>query len=57
MFTGCENIISINFISFNTKNINNMSYMFSGCKSLKNLPDISKWDTQKVNYMLGTFTG
>ena len=27
-----------------------MSYMFSGCKSLNSLPDISKWNTSNVNY-------
>ena len=31
-----------------------MSYMSSGCNSLKSLPDISKWDTRyimNINYM------
>ena len=31
-----------------------MSYMFSGCRSLKSLTDICKWDTKKImniNYM------
>ena len=37
MFAGCENIININFISFNTKNITKMEYMFYGCKNLKKL--------------------
>jgi len=46
MFVGCENIIDINFISLNTKNVTNMSHMFSWCESLNNLPDISKWDTK-----------
>ena len=32
-----------------------MSYMFRGCNSLKSLPDISKWDTQKVNDMSHMF--
>ena len=32
-----------------------MSYMFSGCKSLKELPDISKWDTKNVTNMRGMF--
>ena len=35
-----------------------MSYMFSGCKSLNNLPDISKWDTKNVmdmSYMFSDF--
>jgi len=28
--------------------VTNMSYMFSRCSSLSNLPDISKWDTNNV---------
>jgi len=36
-------------------NITNMSHMFSGCSSLISLPDISKWDTSKVNDMNYTF--
>ena len=30
------------------ENVTNMSYMFSGYSSLSNLPDISKWNTNKV---------
>jgi len=37
MFTGCENITDIDFISFNTQYIKNMKYMFYGCKKLKNV--------------------
>ena len=37
MFSGCGNIININFISFNTNNVENMKYMFYGCKNLKYL--------------------
>ena len=32
-------------------NITNMSYMFSKCSSLLSLPDISKWNTNKVTDM------
>ena len=28
-----------------------LSGIFSGCNLLITLPDISKWDTSKVNYM------
>ena len=28
-----------------------MSYMFSSCSSLQSLPDISKWNTEKVTDM------
>ena len=38
MFAGCENIVGVDFKSFNTKNVTDMSYMFFGCKSLKMIP-------------------
>ena len=31
MLAGCENIINIILLNFNTENIENMRYMFSGC--------------------------
>ena len=34
-----------------------MRYMFSGCNSLNNLPDISKWDTKNVTNMSNMFSG
>jgi len=40
--------------SFKLKGINNitdMSHMFDGCNSILELPDISEWDTSKVNNM------
>ena len=36
MFAGCDNIININFISFNTKYITNMNHMFYRCINSKN---------------------
>ena len=33
-----------------------MSWMFYGCKSLNNLPDISKWNTKKVTNMSYMFS-
>ena len=35
MFCGCSSLKSINLSSFNTTNVNNMSFMFHGCSSLK----------------------
>ena len=35
MFTDCSSLKSIDLSSFNTTNVNNMSYMFFGCSSLK----------------------
>ena len=47
MFSGCENIININFISFNTNYIENMKYMFYGCKNLKYL-NLFSFNTKNV---------
>ena len=41
-----KNILEIKLIETNP--IINMSYLFCECKSLKFLPDISKWDTKNV---------
>ena len=48
-------ILEIKLIGIN--NIINASHMFYGCKSLKSLPDISKWDTNNVTNMGGMFIG
>ena len=32
MFAGCNNIFKVNFISFDTKNVKNIKYMFYGCE-------------------------
>ena len=40
-----------NFIKWNTSNVTNMEYLFSGCESLLSLPDISKWNTNNVTNM------
>ena len=34
-----------------------MSYLFCNCKSLNNIPDISKWDTKNVTKMSNMFYG
>ena len=47
-----ENII-IKLIEI--KKIENMSYMFSCCKSLLSLPDISNWNTTNVTNMSHMF--
>ena len=54
MFAGCENIIDINLLNFNTKNVKNMRYMFSGCENIKEL-DLSKFNTENVTNMEGMF--
>ena len=47
MFIHCESLISINLSSFNTANITDFSYMFSGCASLKSI-ELSNFNTNKA---------
>ena len=42
-----KNKIKIKLIE--KKKITDMSYMFSGCESLKEFPDISQWDNKDVS--------
>ena len=43
MFAGCNNITKISMISnLNTSNVTNLIGIFGNCKSLKEIPDISK---------------
>ena len=34
-----------------------MNNIFNGCRSLKSIPDISKWDTQNVENISYMFNG
>ena len=53
-----EDLFSVKYLSrIKTNNVTNMIYLFSGCKSLKSLPDISKWNTNKVTNMSNLFSG
>ena len=57
MFKGLSTITSINFNNaFNTSNVTNMSYMFSGCAALTTL-DVSNFDTSNVAKMDSMFSG
>ncbi len=40
-----------------TKQLEDMSYMFSGCESLVSLEGLSDWETEKVNNMEYMFSG
>ena len=43
-----RSLVSLPDISkWDTKNVTNMSYIFSYCSSLVSLPDISKWEINK----------
>lgn len=53
-FTNVTEIIGLNLLD--TSKVTNMSYMFSGCTSLKHV-DISSWDMSKVTNMSYMFNG
>ena len=53
---GCDELLSLPDIDkWDMKNVTNMSYIFSFCKSLSSLPDISKWNISNVKDMSGMF--
>ena len=54
MFYGCDNIISIDLSSFDTKNIINMKNMFMFCINLKSI-DLSNFNTTNVENMENMF--
>ena len=56
MFSGCENIKSINFINFNTDNITNMKGMFFNCRNLKKI-NLFSFDNKNVIDMSYMFYG
>ena len=48
---GYLNLPALSLFKFskrNNINVNNLSYMLSGCSSLKSLPDISRWNTDNL---------
>ena len=45
------------FIKIIIENNYSIANIFSGCSSLKSLPDISKWDTSKVTNLFSLFAG
>ena len=47
MFAGCNNIIDLKFIKFNTKEVTNMKYMFYQCENLKNI-NLLSFNTKNV---------
>ena len=56
MFSGCENITDINFISFKTKYVTSMKYMFYNCNKIKKL-NLFSFNTVLVNDMNNMFSG
>lgn len=55
LFYGCENMIYVDFSSFDTSNVTNMRGLFDGCSSLLSL-DVSKFDTSNVTDMSNMFS-
>ena len=51
MFKDCNNLILISSIPINIKYLKNLCALFYGCALLKELPDISKWNTNNVTNM------
>ena len=49
-----DQITSFDLSKYDTSNVSNMSYMFSGCTNLTSL-DVSKFDTSMVTNMGGMF--
>ena len=56
IFKGCEKIISINFINFNTQNITSMKNMFYECENLKEI-NFLNFDIKNVKDMSFIFYG
>ena len=63
MFHGCSSLKELNLSlavlnlsNFNTNNVTNMCYMFSGCSSLKEL-NLSNFHTTNVTNMNNMFSG
>lgn len=57
MFRGCVKLAEVkNVTSWNTKNVEDMEFLFHGCSSLTTL-DLSGWNTAKVKNLYGTFYG
>ena len=54
MFYGCSNLESIEFIQFDTSEVENMDCMFYGCNSLKYV-DVTGFNTSKVKNMSDMF--
>ena len=55
IFDGCNSLQSIT--DWNTKNVEDMSFMFCNCYKLKALPDISNLTTNNVKNMSNIFRG
>ena len=59
LFDGCKSLLKVPecVIGWVNNDCCDISYMFSNCSFLKELPDISKWKTSEIHKMLGVFKG
>ena len=56
MFSGCQQLTSLDVSSFDTSNVIDMSHMFHCCHKLSKI-DVSNFDTSKVTKMTNMFYG
>ena len=56
MFTGCENLQTLDTSKWITNRFTLLNTMFNQCRNLTNL-DVSKWDVSRVVSMFMTFNG
>ena len=56
MFSGCKNLISLDFNNFNTAYAKDMTSMFEGCKNLVSL-DLSNFNTSSLSNVESMFCG
>ena len=55
MFENCTSLIYFSNNNWNTKKVNNMSYLFKDCLNLSTILGISEWKTDKLNRIEGMF--
>ena len=54
MFTGCNNLLSLDVSNYDTSKVTNMDNLFDGCTKLTTL-DLRNWDLSKIYYAVPTF--
>jgi len=57
MFRNCFSLPEIHIYEWKVHNVEDMSFMFYGCKSIKKLFSLSNWPTMRLLYAHKMFTG
>ena len=57
LFKNCKDIIEVDFTNFDMEKINNLSNLFSGCSSLKNIFGFNSFKPNKIKDMSYLFYG